>query len=449
MQLDRRRRQLKLELGGVLLEQHGAREELADTGRSVVMLGRLDAQLEGVAAAVLALEVLLPAQAAEAAAGHDAEAVGGEHDGASVALRRDDVPHVPAGGRVHPARRLVQEDHPRRPDEGDGQRELPLVAARIGSAHAVGVRRQRDAVDQALHRRRHIGRRQVLQLREHGEQLARGHQLEQGVELRAIAQLLTHKLEPGRHVVAADPGRALGGQELPGKHRDGGGLAGAVDAEEAKALAVGDSERQVDHSHLWRSLAACRKDLVQPVDYDRSGGRDGWSRAGRADEGVDGPPLSLHVRLLLEARALRLLQRAEGRLLHGTAAPAEPTLVQDARGDGRHEEEHADGEEDGAAGGVGLGGRRRRRRVCGAAVKVERALDLVAAADSAEPGGADDDEQQREGRGDSARHLGAEGAAERLAAADGASEAEQYGMCGVRVLDGHEDGAEEEALEWE
>ncbi len=187
------------------------------------------------------------AEAGDAAAVHDGhmvgefgglvEVVGGEHDrGAALGEFAQQRPGAPPRRRVEAGRRLVREQHRR--VRRERQREVeaaPLAARERRDAHAGSVG-EVDAFDefraggqavqvgpqsQGLAHREVVGEAGLLA--DHGDGAG---------EFAAVL--------PG--VAAEDVDGARGGAAQPHRGLDGGGLPGAVGAEEREELAGGDGE---------------------------------------------------------------------------------------------------------------------------------------------------------------------------------------------------------------
>ncbi len=80
--------------------------------------------------------------------------------------------------------------------------------------------------------------------------------------LRHVADVVLDLLALGADVVAERRAAAAVGRQQPAQHAQGGGLAGAVGAEEAVDLAAAHAHRQVAHDHL------AAEGLGQPLDLD-------------------------------------------------------------------------------------------------------------------------------------------------------------------------------------
>ena len=151
---------------------------------------------------------------------------------------------------VDPGRRLVEEGHLGPPDQGQGQREPLLLAAREVAPGRAGHAPQPDQVEQLLRR---DGRRVVA-----GEELQHPARAEHGVHAATLEHDPDPPAERGVVVLGTEPEHAhqAGGRAPVALERlDGRGLAGPVGPE--------------DDEHL-----ACRRAEVEVVDR---GGRAGRS----------------------------------------------------------------------------------------------------------------------------------------------------------------------------
>ena len=169
------------------------------------------------------------------------EVVGGQHGGHAGAPAKpaDQVQQLIAGAGVQPHRRLIQEQHPRFGHQRPGDLQAPPLAA------AVAVHRAADHLGQPEHTGQLGdlagcgGRRDAPQPRVQVKVAAAGQRLVQD-------RFLEHHAadRPGcdgvpDHVGTGQPRRPAGGLD-GGQHPDGGGLAGAVRAQQAEHLTGGD-----------------------------------------------------------------------------------------------------------------------------------------------------------------------------------------------------------------
>ena len=182
--------------------------------------------------------MLLAADAAHVAEAHDADAraeglallhrMAREDDGTVLPLARQDVPHTAARHRVHSTRRFVKEDYRRRADQRDGERELALVAARVGARGLIRMGRKRDLLEQLGNERARLMGWDALEPREHPQGLPPRHELEQRVELGTVAEPLAHLIELSHHVEAADARLAAAREDVAGQHGHRRSLSRAV-----------------------------------------------------------------------------------------------------------------------------------------------------------------------------------------------------------------------------
>ena len=172
---------------------------------------------------------------------------GDQHGGAAARQLVDLLPELAAADRVHPGRRLVEEEQGRGVDGGAGEGHALLPAARERAGDLVAPVGEPALSQHLLHA---------------GGADARGHAVQSGVE----AQILVHReilveaealghvadalLDPlglGGHVVAHHRAVAAAGIEDSAQHADGGRLAGAVGAQHAEDLTAVHAQRDVLH----------------------------------------------------------------------------------------------------------------------------------------------------------------------------------------------------------
>ena len=173
-----------------------------------------------------------------------------EHRHALVAQRQDAVQDGPPALRVDADRGLVQVEHARLVQQGHADVDAPLHAAGV-LVHAVLL-----AVDQADELQHLVDA--LLELRAgkpvhaapEQQVLAGGHVRVQGDVLRHDADDRLDRLGVRHDRVPVHEGVAPGWAQQAGEHGDGGGLAGAVGAEQAEDLALVDVEAHlVDGQH--------------------------------------------------------------------------------------------------------------------------------------------------------------------------------------------------------
>ncbi len=163
-----------------------------------------------------------------------------EHD--RLAQRRellDQIPHLDARARVEPIRGLVEDQHfgvvQQRP--GDGQALLHALGHRRDEPRTqrTKIGQLHDGVDGALARARldSVRGREELQVFVHGHALVNlepiRHEAEQAPNVQGALD----------HVVAADEHPPLIGLQERRHHAKGGGLPGAVGADEPEDLSLG------------------------------------------------------------------------------------------------------------------------------------------------------------------------------------------------------------------
>ena len=203
------------------------------------------------------------------------QVLGGEEDGDAVGDQlADGLPRVVAAARVEAGGRLVEEDDPRVADQRHGDVEAALHAAGVGGGGLLGGLDQVEALQQLGGDAAALAAGEVVQVRHEEHVLLAGDQTVDGGELSGDADRGADRLGVGGQVVAADvqPGR-VGGDE-GGEDVDGGGLAGAVRAEQGEDRPFGDGQVDaVEHDLVAVGLA-------QPVRRDGQVGHDGCSFTG-------------------------------------------------------------------------------------------------------------------------------------------------------------------------
>ena len=155
----------------------------------------------------------------------------------------EDAPEIAAGDGIDAVGRLVEKQHARRVDERAGEAELLLHAAGEVAGEALPERGEIAEAEQPV---------DLLGA------AADGHAVDVGVEsdvlhhrevrikaeaLAHVADVLLEALGVAHDIEARHLGGAAAGSEQDaGEHAHGGRLAGAVGADEAEDLAVGDVE---------------------------------------------------------------------------------------------------------------------------------------------------------------------------------------------------------------
>ena len=127
-------------------------------------------------------------------------------------------------------------------DERRGEVEPPLHPARVRPDAPVGGVLQVDDGEQLGHAVGGLASRHALEAALQREQFAAGLEVVESGLLERDADAPPHLGGPLPDVDAVDPSAAGGGAQQRGEHADGGGLAGAVRAEEAEDLPALDGE---------------------------------------------------------------------------------------------------------------------------------------------------------------------------------------------------------------
>ena len=172
------------------------------------------------------------------------EVLRGEEEGDAVLAVEalDVVPEVLSADGVEAGGGLVQEDDRGLVDERRGEVEAALHAAGIAADPPVGVFGEADDVEQVGDALLDLLPGDVEEAGLQAEQLSSGLEHVEADLLEGDADLVSDAAGVLDDVEAVDGGGAAGGPEQRGEDADGGGLAGAVLAEEAEHLAVGHVE---------------------------------------------------------------------------------------------------------------------------------------------------------------------------------------------------------------
>ena len=160
----------------------------------------------------------------------------------SAASRGDLFPERGAALDVEAGGRLVEEEDARAVGEGEGEVEPAFHPARVAADLAVGRVGEPDPLQQLAAALGALGLAEAVQGGLQAHVLAAGQQRVEGGLLQGGADRRAHLRPFGDDVVAGDPGGAGGGGEEGGQHQHRRRLAGAVGAEEAVDLALGDLE---------------------------------------------------------------------------------------------------------------------------------------------------------------------------------------------------------------
>ncbi len=178
----------------------------------------------------------------QAAAGENRGAVdvrldAGQHMGAKddpgalAAQAVEQLVELDGGQRVEAHRRFVEQQQARFAEQRLGQAEALAHALRVGFQAPPGCMAEADLFQQA----RGFGRRHALEAGEVAQGFRAAELRVEGHVLRQVAELAARLQAP--RIVAEDPHAAFAGGQQAEDQLDGGGLAGAVVAEQAEHLA--------------------------------------------------------------------------------------------------------------------------------------------------------------------------------------------------------------------
>ena len=186
----------------------------------------------------------------------------------------DGVPEVAAGLRVEPGRRLVEEDDAGVVDQGQGDREALLLPARKLVDQAGALLLEPDHRQQVVDPR--LGGGHVVEPGEELQQLGGRQVVEERRRLKLDADDPADRVAAGHGVEPGDADRAGVGGAQALDHLQGRRLSGAVGAEDAEDLPLGDE--QVDAGDGGEAAVAL--DEAAGLD-DRVAGRGCRRRARR------------------------------------------------------------------------------------------------------------------------------------------------------------------------
>mmetsp|Transcript_6408 Transcript_6408/g.22558 ORF Transcript_6408/g.22558 Transcript_6408/m.22558 type:complete len:538 (+) Transcript_6408:1081-2694(+) len=206
---------------------------------------------------VLRLEEQGAAHALHPAVGHDRHPVAQQvrlvhvvrreqHDAALLRLLYK-LPRGTPGVWVHPARGLVQDDHPAAPDERDGERELALHPAGQRARLRPRLLREAHPALRLLGLPPHLPRADALEGGEELQVLAHGERLEEDVVLRAHAHVLSRQRQRLSDADAQHLRVAARRGEQPREHADGRALASPVVPEHSCHLPLVHGQREAIH----------------------------------------------------------------------------------------------------------------------------------------------------------------------------------------------------------
>ena len=175
---------------------------------------------------------------------------GEQHGGAVLLELLDQIPHRQAAARVESGCRLVEEQHRRAGDQAHCDVEPPAHAARVALDDPVGGVDQLEPLEQRPCALDDVAARQVEQSRHMLHVLAAGQSFVDRRVLAREADARAHLVRVGNDVDPVDPRCALLGTQQRREDPDGGGLAGAVRAQQpvdrtARHRQVDAVERQV------------------------------------------------------------------------------------------------------------------------------------------------------------------------------------------------------------
>ncbi|CCH16009.1 Protein of unknown function [Micromonospora lupini str. Lupac 08] len=199
------------------------------------------------------------------------EVVRGDEDGHAVAAQSPDlVPHVGAALRVEAGGRLVQEDDLRLVDDAERDLDAPTLAAGVGLALAVGVLGELEGLQRADGALLRVGLADAVHPGVQDQFLAGGGLVPGAAALRDVADATPHLRRVLAQVGAGDGGLAAVRLDERGEHPQRGGLAGAVGAEEAEDLTLGDLQVDAPYGvhRLRLSTRAGAERLPQPPGLD-------------------------------------------------------------------------------------------------------------------------------------------------------------------------------------
>ena len=177
-----------------------------------------------------------------------------------------DQPQVAARDRVDAKGRLVEQQDLRLVDQRTRQAELLLHAARQLAGQPVLERRKIGKFKQALHARRTLGLRHLVQVGVEVQVLEHRHVGVQAEALRHVGDDVLHAFRVTRHADAAERRVAGRRTQHAGQHAQRRCLAGAVGADQAEQLAA----RHIEAQRIHRGdLAEAAR---QALDVDRCAG---------------------------------------------------------------------------------------------------------------------------------------------------------------------------------
>ena len=191
---------------------------------------------------------------------------GQQHRGAVVDELADELPDTDPALGVEAGGRLVEEQHRRPVHERRREVEASAHAPRVGARRPVGGVDEVEALEQVGRARRDAGAGEMRELCHHAKVLAPGEVVVDGCVLAGETDAGSNRGRVSHHVDAEHASPARVGPHGRGEHPDGGGLAGAVGAEQPEHGSGGHCEvDSVERDHVAEVLA-------QALDDDGRGG---------------------------------------------------------------------------------------------------------------------------------------------------------------------------------
>ena len=184
------------------------------------------------------------------------QVLGGKEEGDAVAVQLLDVaPDLVARDGVEAGGWFIEKDDSGLMDEGAGEVQSPFHAAGVALHGAVGGIGEADDFEKVVDAAAGLARRDAEEAGLEGELLSAGLEVIQADFLEGDADELADAVGVGEDIDAADAGGAGGRPQEGGEHADGGGLPGAVLAEEAEDLSLGDVEVDaIDGADIGREV---------------------------------------------------------------------------------------------------------------------------------------------------------------------------------------------------
>src|SRR5512133_1937358 len=183
----------------------------------------------------------------------------GDEDGHALLLELvEDAPEIPAGDGIDTVRRLVQEEHPGRVDEGAGEPELLLHApgevARLAAPEGGEVAEGQEPLEAFAP----AGLRDFIEIGVEIDVLLHCEIRIQTEALGHVADAVLDRVGILDRVQPIHPGLARTGLEDPGQQAHGGGLARAVRPDEPEDLPLLHGQGQLIEGHEFPEAARQR-----------------------------------------------------------------------------------------------------------------------------------------------------------------------------------------------